>query len=154
MLDAAYPTVYGLSKLVREYNKREFTYQGDVLRAFRGIVYALSSSFPGGFVSGLPAGFFTNASLWKSDVGLSRRKPVVAQEQTSVPSWSWAGWRGPLDYLAWVPASRWFKRPDLFKGNPTAQFLFADVIPTSEWSYQDDISGPATPLPDIWLEYK
>ncbi|KAI0019651.1 heterokaryon incompatibility protein-domain-containing protein [Xylariomycetidae sp. FL0641] len=68
-----------------------FTDEADVLHAFAGTLNALKPSFPGCFVSGLPVSFLDHALLWQPYKKAQRRE--VAQ----LPSWSWCGWKCPID---------------------------------------------------------
>ena len=92
------------------YSFRHMTKDEDALRAFDGIAQHLQSVYPHGFYYGLPVEDFDWGLLWWSQEPLSRRK--------GFPSWTWAGWKGPL----------WFGGP-------------SDVTKTLEFSVHLDISG-------------
>jgi hypothetical protein len=70
------------------YSYRNMTYSEDAIRAFAGVLQRLETIYPKGFFWGLPVEDFDWALLWSSQV------PPVRRE--GFPTWSWAGWRGPL----------------------------------------------------------
>jgi hypothetical protein len=57
------PDLAEFGGLVQNYNERNFTYPEDVLAAFAGITTALSHTFHGGFICGLPSLFLTLHSV-------------------------------------------------------------------------------------------
>ena len=64
--------------LVREYTKREFTFNGDILNGFAGIFAVLDEEhFQGSIRSttlhGLPSGIFIHALLWTPAARIPRR---------------------------------------------------------------------------------
>jgi hypothetical protein len=59
--------------LVRDYAKRKITYGKDGLLAINGLVSVMSSSFWGGFVSGLPEMLFDEALLWQLSEPMQKR---------------------------------------------------------------------------------
>jgi hypothetical protein len=81
------------------YNGRDFTYPQDALRGIAGVFSAMLSSFPGGFVCGLPRLFLDHTLLWQP-FGVTRRRidrrdsPVP---HSSLPSYSWCGWQSFVD---------------------------------------------------------
>lgn len=77
---------------VEEYSKRSITKPSDKLRAFTGILNFLRRPLRGAFFFGLPANLFDVALLWKN-LG-----PSIRSSKNSFPSWSWAGWDGPVMY--------------------------------------------------------
>ncbi|KAF9894869.1 hypothetical protein FE257_004490 [Aspergillus nanangensis] len=78
---------------VERYSPRSLTYSSDVLRAFQGIQSDLSDRFDMKFCHGIPIDDSPNVLLW-SRPGDS--KPL--QRRSNFPSWSWAGWTGPVCY--------------------------------------------------------
>ena len=104
-------------RMVREYTKREFSFKGDVLNGFAVMFSVLDDEhFQGSIKSttlnGLPSGIFIHALLWTPAARIPRRGarfPTQADITTGrpdlkFPSWSWAGWDGPVDYplFQWV----------------------------------------------------
>ncbi|KAH8650015.1 heterokaryon incompatibility protein-domain-containing protein [Xylariales sp. PMI_506] len=107
-LSMIWPDTVAYAKLVRFYNKREFTYAEDVLSAFAGITSLLASIFDGGFLYGLPEMFFDVALLWLPYSEVVRRvarnvnSPCLQGSQ--LPSWSWMGWHGEIEPWSWLAA--------------------------------------------------
>lgn len=108
-LPKAFPDILGYGMLVEAYQERELTYQEDSLRAFAGITTALSYTFQGGFIHGLPVMFFDAALLWQPCGDIIRRWPSKP-EKGCPPSWSWAGWSGPFYPGSWASAGDYIKR--------------------------------------------
>lgn len=155
LLRAPYPDVHELILLLMDYKKRELTYPEDILRAFSGIAYALSASFPGGFVSGLPAGFFSIALLWRNWKPSSRRKATTAEAQLHIPSWSWAGWEGDIIYTSWTAAESWMKQGS--RNNMNAHGLGREVDEVTslcQWRYKQRTSDVGILIRDFWQEYR
>ncbi|KIN08923.1 hypothetical protein OIDMADRAFT_153536 [Oidiodendron maius Zn] len=94
------PNFNRYAELVRQYNDRQFTFPEDALAAFSGITTALSHTFYGGFICGLPALFLDMALVWQPDAKCQRRVPSKPSNPTKLglPSWSWVGWKGKIDH--------------------------------------------------------
>lgn len=96
-LGSQWPSVVRWAELVFTYQQRRITYEHDTLRAFSGIIEAMSEYMPGGFHFGLPELFFEMALLWGPSEHLTRREgAAIGKSGFAFPSWSWAGWRGEL----------------------------------------------------------
>ena len=96
------PDLHGWRDLVTSYQRRDLTYDTDVLNAFEGVQTALRPGFPGGFFYGLPEMFFDMALLWQFRQNSFRPTSKKRNERNPFfPSWSWAGWKGELDDLLW-----------------------------------------------------
>ena len=108
------------------YSYRTMTFEEDAIRAFKGVLQRLEEIYPKGFWWGLPVEDFDWGLTWASQVPPTRRR-------LGFPSWSWAGWQGPLFFgqpidvkktrrigtklLAWGSKSgKLFK---IFDGEPT-----------------------------------
>ncbi|KAE8444704.1 hypothetical protein EG329_014362 [Mollisiaceae sp. DMI_Dod_QoI] len=76
----------------------------DAQAAFAGITTVLASSFPYGFMCGLPALFFDVALCWQPfEIGIRRRPRVKsATTEATLPSWSWVGWQTHLSGWLWA----------------------------------------------------
>ncbi|CAA7267409.1 unnamed protein product [Cyclocybe aegerita] len=80
------------------YTRRDLGRKSDVIAAFSGISAALQC-FPAsmGYVAGLSVGGLTNALLWTPKQPLTRRRDKIGGKEVNVfPTWSWAGWVGPV----------------------------------------------------------
>ncbi|KAH7076975.1 heterokaryon incompatibility protein-domain-containing protein [Paraphoma chrysanthemicola] len=93
--------------LVEQYTLRDLTFGGDIMNAFAGVWAVLQPHSRGQIVCGIPAVFLDLALLWTPASTLTRRKdPVSAtitpsHSTTSIqtfPSWSWAGYVGPVEF--------------------------------------------------------
>ncbi len=75
-------------KFVREYSRRQFTFQKDALNACLGILKSFESHrfFKSGFFWAIPVDYMQNALLWWHGFEVDRRD--------GFPSWSWLGWKG------------------------------------------------------------
>lgn len=108
----AWPDFHRFSRLVSIYNKRDLTFEEDVLDAFAGALNVFGRSFEGGFVSGLPQMFFDAALIWQPHRRLARRQSSKS-DQAVLPSWSWIGWHGTLHSESWRSGYSYIRRnPD------------------------------------------
>jgi hypothetical protein len=94
------------------YSKRQFTFKPDILDGFAGIFSVLDELVLQDYVEsatvhGLPESFFIHALLWTPAAKIPRRgqklptQPSdtdIGQPDLRFPSWSWAGWDGPVDF--------------------------------------------------------
>ena len=93
-------------KLVEKYTLRNLSYESDILNAFSGLFAVLNEYFQSDIISGIPASALDLALTWAPAARLPRRGcklPTMeafdmGQVDRNFPSWSWAGWRGPVDY--------------------------------------------------------
>ncbi|KIV78433.1 hypothetical protein PV11_10153 [Exophiala sideris] len=95
-------------KIVEQYTKRKLTYPTDILNGFYGIVQYLTANMHAEFVLGIPVQILNRALLWRHKDGSPTRRTVsiriVGKDSVSharilrLPSWSWAGWAGDVDY--------------------------------------------------------
>lgn len=99
----SFPILWAYGNIVQEYNIRQFTHEEDILFALAGITTALSRTFAGGFICGLPLLFLDAGLCWQPMGNCNRRMPSERKEPTELglPSWSWAGWKCRLDPSAW-----------------------------------------------------
>jgi hypothetical protein len=65
--------------MVNRFNQRQLTYKEDSLSAFSGLASAMSLSFGGGFLCGLPEFFLDVALLWQPDGELKRRRNTARE---------------------------------------------------------------------------
>ena len=84
------------SSMVERISVRNFTQDSDILNACRGFELGMLRSSMGDSVCGLPATCFEYALAWQSDGNLRRRG--LSNVGLPFPSWSWAGWVGPIVY--------------------------------------------------------
>ncbi|KAL2070009.1 hypothetical protein VTL71DRAFT_14689 [Oculimacula yallundae] len=88
-----------LAKLANEYNQRELSFEEDVVDAFLGIT-SLHTPIIGPMLFGMPESFFDHAMCWQISPTLRRRK-ATNPAAPPVPSWSWMGWHGELNFVLW-----------------------------------------------------
>jgi hypothetical protein len=74
-------------------HNRLLTDQSDGFQAFSAIINALSRSFQGGFVHGVPELYFDFGLLWRPNTP-TRRRAGAKVATLELPSWSWVGWEG------------------------------------------------------------
>ena len=88
-------------KLVHTYTQRKLSYPSDILNAFCGISAAIERLCGGTFICGLPKAILDLALLWTPSGPMTRRSSNIldsSQRETKFPTWSWAGWLGPVSY--------------------------------------------------------
>jgi hypothetical protein len=82
------------TSIVQQFTKRNISFATDVLNAFLGVVQRLKPLFGGAFLLGLPANELDTQLLWQPVGPVVRRR--TPDGKTAFPSWSWAGWLGPV----------------------------------------------------------
>lgn len=90
-------------KVLEEFVNRALTFEADSLDAISGMLNTLRTSFPTGFLFGLPEVFFDVSLLWQAGGVLENRLSRAQDQHESLPrlpSWSRARWKGPLDFQA------------------------------------------------------
>ncbi len=83
---------------VQDYTSRQLTFPLDVMNAFAGVSNYWAETFGATMKYGLPNSVFDWAILWKARLPLRQRQ----HEGCTFPTWSWAGWVGPVSILGWV----------------------------------------------------
>jgi Heterokaryon incompatibility protein (HET) len=93
----SYLTLSLYQEVVQAYTTRQLSYSTDILLAFSGLsaILATTDGSPA-FINGLPPKSLTAALLWAGNRELVRR--LDKQRRTLLPSYTWAGWDGPVYY--------------------------------------------------------
>lgn len=140
-------TEYG--KLVYSFNAKHLTYPEDVPYAFAGIATALSRTYVGGFVCGLPAMFLDVALLWESqEACMKPRFPAQVHDENLdvLPSWSWMGWQGRIDVGSWK------------SGNDYLMARIRDgqthTVPTVVWFVRESVETDLIRVESTWCKYR
>jgi hypothetical protein len=89
--------ILSYQKTVEYFSTRAITYHGDVLNAFEGMAQRMRPLFRSEFVYGLPLSELDYCLLWEPSGKICRRRDPDTGS-TLFPSWSWAGWVGPIRY--------------------------------------------------------
>ncbi|KAI2464148.1 HET-domain-containing protein [Annulohypoxylon bovei var. microspora] len=145
----AVPDVGQLSTITMTYNIKDLTFPEDALFAFSGIASALSNTYYGGFISGLPVLLFHIGLLWKPISVLNRRTPKRSSENPCLPSWSWAGWKGSI--WCWTELTIDFVKKCSARGFGIS---VERVFPLVQWSWLGERTDDITHIRDSWYEYK
>ncbi|EUC45494.1 hypothetical protein COCMIDRAFT_95381 [Bipolaris oryzae ATCC 44560] len=158
--------------LICPYNGREFSYPQDALLGFSGVLSALSRSFPGKFISGIPSIFLDHVLLWQPFEIAQRRVDRGSPSSTSkgvssLPSWAWCGWQCFIDPtslcsgLAYMNDDKMRKRAgswqtqnliEWYASNDLAQSELMSELPTFN-EYAKLSSSPDT-LPNEWQSHE
>jgi len=88
--------------LTENYTARQLTYASDVLNAFRGATNAIARQMPQEFICGLPSKFLDLALLWMPAERNRRRETPPEPKGPLLPTWSWAGWTGPITHACMI----------------------------------------------------
>lgn len=145
-----WPNMLLFKRLVEEFVERELTYPCDSLDAFAGVLDALGASFPGGFLFGLPEICFDIGLLWQPKGMLSDRRSLAQADSkpvADIPSWSWARWKGPLDFSAWEAAAEC-----LFLSYYNQSFYI--ITKTVEWQKAPRLPGALIPLSNCYSTHR
>ncbi len=82
-------------RVVEAYTSRQLTLASNMLNAFEGIATGFRPLFRSDFIFGLPRSKLDSQLLWQpSGPSIRRRDP--GSGQPLFPSWTWAGWVGPV----------------------------------------------------------
>jgi hypothetical protein len=93
------PSVWGYADMMTIFNTKSFTMQEDAPRAFAGIQAMLHRVYPRGLIFGLSEFFFEVHLAWTSETGdIERRTASPASGVRPLPSWSWLGWQGQVNF--------------------------------------------------------
>ncbi|KAK1993918.1 heterokaryon incompatibility protein [Colletotrichum falcatum] len=144
LLDVGYPSLTIYSTLMQDFNQRQLTYPQDCLSAIAGMLSCYAKVFKGGFLYGLPEMFFDAALLWQPEGDLVRREPVETNASPgvnaarSLPTWSWVGWQGRLDFEEWATGNDFVASCSGWIA-PTRQQTF----PITKWYASSGGSGEA-----------
>ncbi|KAL8708577.1 MAG: hypothetical protein Q9220_006512 [cf. Caloplaca sp. 1 TL-2023] len=80
------------AQMLQEYTSRKSTFEGDILNAFAGISNYEAVELGATMKYGIPNSAFDWAIHWEPQEVLKRRE----SDRMIHPSWSWAGWVGPV----------------------------------------------------------
>ena len=121
---------------VQNYTGRDLTYDDDILNAFTAILQDHSVRFGTIFCWGLPLQHFTESLMWtnghhydKTSTPLIRRAGSQ-KARAAFPSWSWAGWKGHVQYDHCDNATSFSRK------------LISDII----WPWNSDYCTSSIPL--------
>lgn len=121
------------TKVIEEYTHRQLSFKYDIIRALEGMLQIFRRSFRSEFLYGLPRILLDIALLWKPSRQLRRR---ISENGAVFPSWSWAGWEGPVHYEKPMEIDR---DPDgEVIGYRKGLFGEEGVRPLVEWHYWDE----------------
>ena len=100
-LTPPWPDLNMWGELVEQFNRRNLTFDDDVMNASAGLTSIFDSRFSGGILWGIPEMFFDYCIIWRPrDVLRRRRGYNHARLADSLPSWSWVAWKGDIDLPA------------------------------------------------------
>jgi hypothetical protein len=98
LLDDIY--IWEYAEMVKEYSKRNLTLDSDMLATFSGLCRGFAWAWKTDLLWGLPENGLDAALLWEKDFLSDRNPHFLRCRPTSVrfPSWTWAGWKGAVQY--------------------------------------------------------
>ena len=92
-----WPDLDQWASLVRRYNGRKLTFDGDVINAFSGAAAIFQRLCNGGLLWGIPEMFFDHCIIWLPGCTLRRRRlDSDSSSASKLPSWSWVAWEGAI----------------------------------------------------------
>ncbi|VUC25793.1 unnamed protein product [Clonostachys rosea] len=172
---AGFPELSSLSNIIMKYNLLDLRYQEDALPGITGLLSALSRSFTGGFLYGIPEAFFDRAVGWMPYLSakVSRRvasnRPSHLKFAAGLPSWSWVGWQGLITIgeeadrinhrvshiTETVPVTQWYTG-DSPTTPPQARRRIRSTWYEQRSALKKSAADLTVPLPDGWtrLEVK
>ncbi|OJA09064.1 hypothetical protein AZE42_11494 [Rhizopogon vesiculosus] len=92
--------------IVEEYTRRRLTFESDILNAITAFINVMTKAYrwasgepSGAFRFGMPIGDLELALVWQPAANAFRERRVLADRNgRPFPSWSWAAWRGAVQY--------------------------------------------------------
>jgi len=93
---------------VAEYTTRELSNTDDIVAAFMGLLNRYRKASTNAELNTLPSAqdyglldfYFGRCLLWMPHINCSlRRRESSTSDHSQLPSWSWTGWVGPVEYL-------------------------------------------------------
>lgn len=160
------PSLEILNTIIPDYNRRHFTYQPDVLRAFLGIQNHLDGVFYGCVNYGHPEMFLDISLAWHAFLpGVKRRMASgdVTSEEDNFPSWSWMGWYGKCHLIGddehdsyWAPDSNGFTESvaEWFSMESPSSSLSSMRLVNCKWHhYKTLFESDPSRVPDGWEVY-
>jgi hypothetical protein len=106
--DSNFGQTFGAYKsLVEKYTLRELSFPADILNAFAGVSAVFGEHLSGGMLYGIPTELMDLALLWTPARQVKRRLDLlpnsgILAKASKCPSWSWAGFVGPVEYRLFV----------------------------------------------------
>ena len=96
----------GYMTMVEEYTRRKLTQESDIVNAITALINVMAKGFnwAGGepseaFRFGMPMGELELALVWQPAANAFHERRMLADgNMTPWPSWSWAAWRGAVQY--------------------------------------------------------
>ncbi|KAF5676552.1 hypothetical protein FHETE_2048 [Fusarium heterosporum] len=112
--------VFDLTVMLFYYTKRVLSNQNDVSRAMTGITRRFADATKCSFFQDIPTAMFDRFVIFHGDRVVLHRRP-------SFPSYSWTGWKGPIDVDCYYPGTfpidnEWLKEKTWivwYKRNPS-----------------------------------
>ncbi|PQE12340.1 Heterokaryon incompatibility protein [Rutstroemia sp. NJR-2017a BVV2] len=92
------PIFTGYQSIVSLYSTREMTNPGDAIYAVDGLLSVIKASMQTEVIFGLPESMLDAALLWRGEDILEPRGRGTQTSEATLPSWSWAGWKGYVGY--------------------------------------------------------
>jgi hypothetical protein len=143
-----WPDLHHYCKLVLAYNQRLLTFPADGLDAFSAIINAMSRSFQGGFLYGVPELFFDIGLLWRSITTIHRRNVKSKDDGTFLfPSWSWVGWEGNIGISFLCKA-----HPLLWDKDQCAPPI--TISPMVDWNKTRKDTGELSPITNSYHRFR
>ncbi|KAI0459624.1 HET-domain-containing protein [Xylaria acuta] len=146
------PSLLDLGYIVSQFSGRAITHPTDVLFAFSGIQSMLQEQkFSDGLLYGLPEFYFDMALTWLPGRNGVARRRLSADSNTDLllhklPSWSWMGWQGYVDYL---PDNEFESR------GPRWAEAYGFTAPVTEWfALESPKSETRRAIRSRWHEFR
>ncbi|OCL03431.1 HET-domain-containing protein [Glonium stellatum] len=132
-------TFYQFANYVSKYSERSLSYPSDILNAFAGITALWQQAFGWSFSNGLPINMLGYALMWRPVTMISRRSLTSTEGNLyqPFPSWSWAGWSGPVYYETIQNVDVFKLEVEKFEIKERNTFLATKVTTTHEKSEAD-----------------
>lgn len=142
------PDMTSLNSLVSNFNQKALTSPHDALSAFSGMQWVLGQAFPGGLLYGIPEFFFEAGLMWiPSGVTERRRSTTRSRFESQLPSWSFLGWQGGVNF---TPDCEFHAHP-----NRRAEIMIGISRPITTWyTMSHPVTSEKRQIKSNWHGYK
>lgn len=123
----SWPNLEAYLHVVERYNQRILGRQGDILNAFTAFTTVFGRTMKGDMLYGIPELFFHGAILFRLVEGLCAPQRRTDSDSVRLPSWSWVGWKGRVEFELTERFYDYLSGSDFHAGEKTSHFFVPEM---------------------------
>lgn len=129
---------------IKEYRRRQFSHESDILKGFSGALRSFHAQFGIDHCMGVPIVPGCTDQSWSNSrgfvAGMLATTSIHSRRRSGFPSWSWTGWHADDVKSAWPNLASWKYSQDYYAPDLEVQVVFKDgsIIPLDKfvrWDY-------------------